>query len=411
MSAGASTGIGTGYFGAVLKELYSGQAIHNMVLKQHALLGMIKKNPKFFGDVYPQPIKYGVTQGRSKTFSKAKQNKSNSKFKRFNLERFSDYSLASIPNEVIEASENDKGAFVKALKDEFDSAILTARESAARDLYGTGSSSIGRIASGGISGAVITLSDADDALKFEPDMVLALSTADGGGSVRSGTITITSVDRSAGTITATGNITTGIATAAALDYIFVDGDYDLAMPGLLGWLPSTAPTSGDNFFGVDRSADPERLGGYRFDGTSLSIEEALIKCAAQLHARGANPEYVYVHYTDYSNLELSLGSKVQYVMPTAYTRADISFNGIKLNNPKGKPLTVLPDTYAVKGRAFMLQGSTWELHSLKDMIRILDLDGNKVLRDSDSDSVELRVGGYKVLGCSAPGWNANIQLY
>ena len=410
MSAGASSGIGIGYFGPVLKELYGGQTIENMVLKHHALLGMIKKNPNFFGDVYPQPIKYGLVQGRSHTFATAKANKSNSKYKRFNLERFADYSLASIPNEVIEASENDKGAFVRALKDEFDSAIETARESAARELYGNGSSSIGRIAAGGISGAVVTLSDPDDALKIEPDMYLVLSTADGGGTVKTGEVRVLSVDRSAGTFTCTGNVTTGIATAAPLDYIFVDGDYDLAAPGLSGWLPDTAPTAGDNFFGVDRSTDPERLGGLRFDGTSFSIEEALIKSASQLHARGASPDMVFLHYTDYANLEISLGSKVQYVMPTAAGRADISFQGIKLNNPKGKPLTVLPDTYARKNRAFMLTMSTWTLHSLKNMIRILDLDGNRVLRDSDADSVELRVGGYKVLGCSAPGWNANIQL-
>ena len=73
-------------------------------------------------------------------------------------------------------------------------------------------------------------------------------------------------------------------------------------------------------------------------------------------------------------------------------------------------MTVVPDTYARKDRAFMLQMDTWKLMSLKKAVRILDLDGNKFLRDSDADSVEIRVGGYKVLGCCAPGWNANIRL-
>ena len=44
------------------------------------------------------------------------------------------------------------------------------------------------------------------------------------------------------------------------------------------------------------------------------------------------------------------------------------------------------------------------------MIRILDLDGNKVLRESDADAVEVRSGGYKTLGCNAPGHNVNIKL-
>ena len=41
-------------------------------------------------------------------------------------------------------------------------------------------------------------------------------------------------------------------------------------------IPSSAPTAGDSFFSVDRSADSTRLAGIRFDGSSLPLEEALI---------------------------------------------------------------------------------------------------------------------------------------
>jgi hypothetical protein len=382
-----------------------------MVLKDHAFLAMLSKDEAFYGDVYPQPLIYGRPNGRSSTFTNAKANKTNSKLRKFNLERFADYALASIPNEVIEASENDKGAFVSALKVEVDGAILSAKESAAKDCYGTGTGSLGVIAATTVIGTpVMVLADAFDALYFEEGMTLQVSATNGGGAVRAGTLTVASVDRDGGTVTMTGNLTAGVAAIAVGDFVFQDGDYDLKMPGLSAWLPDTAPTLGDNFFGVDRSVDPERLAGLRFDGSSFSIEEALIKGASRLHARGANPDCVFVHYDDYSDLEVSLGAKVQYCFPQAAGRADISFKGIQLNTPKGRPLAVIPDTYARKGRGFMIQKSTWKLRSLKKMVRILDLDGNKFLRDSDADSVEIRVGGYKVLGCSAPGWNANIKL-
>ena len=52
------------------------------------------------------------------------------------------------------------------------------------------------------------------------------------------------------------------------------------LSGLGAWLPSSAPGSTDSFFGVNRSSDATRLGGIRFDGSSLPLEEALIGAAS-----------------------------------------------------------------------------------------------------------------------------------
>lgn len=393
----------------VLKELYGGQEVENMSLKDHAFWALVAKDPKFFGKIYPQPIQYSIPVGRSATFANAKANKTNSKFKQFALTRFPDYALVDIKNEDMEASENDKGAFVELLKTETDGAIEAAVESAARDVYGTGSGVVARLANAGVATAVATLASPRDALKFEEGMVIVLSAANGGGAVKAGSLTVLSVDRSAGTVTFTTTIVAGVASAAVTDYLFVQGDYDLKMPGLQGWLPATAPTVGDNFFGVDRSVDPDRLAGYRFDGSNMSVEEALITCQMDLYDRGGRPSHVFLASSDYANLEIQLGSKVQYVYPTAYGRADINFEGIKLHGRKG-PITVLNDIYCPGATGFMLQLNTWKLRSLKAPIRILAQDGNKYLRNSDADSEELRVGGYKVLGCKAPGFNARIAL-
>jgi hypothetical protein len=393
----------------VLKELYAGQTVENMSLKDHAFWAMVPKNPKFFGKIYPQPIQYSIPVGRSATFTNAKANKTNSKFRQFALVRYKDYALVNIDNEDMEASENDKGAFVELLKTETDGAIQAAVESAARDVYGTGSGVMARLNNAGVATAVAILLEPRDALKFEEGMVIVLSAANGGGAVKAGTLTVLSVERSAGTVTFTTTIVAGVATAAVNDFLFVQGDYDLKMPGLLGWLPTAAPTGGDNFFGVDRSVDPDRLGGYRFNGTTMSIEEALITCQMDMYDRGARPSHVFLSSADYANLEIQLGAKVQYIYPTAYGRADINFKGIQLHGRRGD-VTVLNDIYCPVGRGFMLQMNTWKLHSLKAPIRILAQDGNKYLRNSDADSEELRVGGYKVLGCGAPGWNANISL-
>ena len=54
--------------------------------------------------------------------------------------------------------------------------------------------------------------------------------------------------------------------------------------------------------------------------------------------------------------------------------------------------------------------NVWKLYSLGKAPRILDSDGMRFLRDSNADSVEVRVGYYAQLGCRAPGWNCNINL-
>ena len=44
------------------------------------------------------------------------------------------------------------------------------------------------------------------------------------------------------------------------------------------------------------------------------------------------------------------------------------------------------------------------------MPKVLDTDGLSMLRQSSSDGVEIRYGYYAQMGCSAPGYNINVQL-
>jgi len=393
-------------FDAALKQHYTADRVENMVYADNPLLAMMPKYEQFGGKNLPIPIIYGNPQGRSATFSNAQSNKTNSQLKDFVLTRASDYSLASISNEVLEASKGNANAFIEAATTEIDGAIQSATRSLAVSLYRNGSGSIGQVLSGG-TGTSFTLKNIDDVTNFEVGMELVFSTADGGGSVKSGNITVTKVDRD------TGVITTDAASAidggtghATNDYVFVQGDYDKKVKGLLAWVPSSAP-SATAFFGVDRTADATRLGGIRFDGSALPIEEALIGAASRVAREGGKPDVCFMNYSKFADLEKALGSKVQYV--DLKVSAEIGFRGIVINGPRG-PIKVIPDQNCPSDRAFMLQMNVWKLYSLGKAPKILDADGMKMLRDSSADSVEVRVGYYAQLGCRAPGWNANIKL-
>lgn len=393
-------------FASALKVHYTPQRVQNMVYRDNPLLAMIPKYEQFGGKNLPIPIKYGIPQGRSAQFSDAQANKTASKYKDFVLTRVKDYALASIDNETLEASKGDANAFLEAATSEIDGAIQSATRSLAISLYRKSSGSIGQIATTTtVATAIIILTDVESVTNFEVGQVLEASTADGGGSVKATERTVIAIDRDAGTVTVDSNLNSATAWAVN-DYLFVDGDYDSKISGLLSWIPSTAP-SATTFFSVDRSADVTRLGGLRFDGSALPIEEALIGAASRAAREGGKPDYCFMSYSKYADLEKALGSKVQYV--DMKVNPEIGFRGILINGPRG-PIKVVPDQNCPSDRCFMLQLDTWKLYSLGKAPQLLDSDGMKMLRESSADAVEVRVGYYAQLGCNAPGFNVNVKL-
>ena len=385
-------------FAAALKQHYTGEKIENMVYKDNPFLAMISKYEEFGGENLKLPIKYGIPQGRSATFVDAQNNKTSTKLKAFLLTRVSDYSLASITNETIEASKGNANAFIEAATTEIDGAIESATRSIAVALFGDGSGQIGVVGSVSTTTATddtITLATIQDITNFEVGMQLNFGTA----TTNKG---IDSVNRDTGVIVCDAN--TG---ASAAEVIYQDGDKDLMLTGLNGWLPSTAPAASESFFGVDRSSDTTRLGGIRFDASSLPLEEGLIGAAARVAREGGKPDVCFVNYSNFADLEKALGSKVSYV--DVKVNPEIGFRGILIHGPRG-PIKVIPDQNCPNNVAFMLQMDVWKLYSLGKAPKILDSDGLKFLRESAADAVEVRVGYYAQLGCRGPGYNARIAL-
>ena len=393
-------------FAAALKQHYTSQRIENMVYKDNPFLAMVSKYESFGGENLKLPIKYGIPQGRSATFTDALDNKSNTQLKAFLLTRKANYSLADIDNETLEASKGNANAFIEAATTEIDGAIESATRSLAISLFGDGGGSIGQIDTT-VAGTTLTLNQADDITNFEVGMQIDFYTAATGGTVRSGgPLTIDAVNRDAGSMTVSANLNT-ITGLTALDYIVPEGDYDLMLSGLEAWVPSTAPSSTDSFFGVNRSADATRLGGIRFAGGSLPLEEALIGAASRAAREGGKPDVCFMNYSNFADLEKALGSKVSYV--NIKVKPEIGFRGIEINGPRGV-IKVIPDQNCPKDVAFMLDMSMWKLYSLGKAPKILDPDGLRFLRVSTADSVEVRVGYYAQLGCRGPGYNVRIAL-
>ena len=396
-------------YDAMLKEYYHKKRVANLAYTEQPFMAMLPKNEAAVGDVIVVPVKYSDPHGRGATFSSAQANKGNGRQVKFNVTRQRYYSFASVDNEAIYSSEND-GAFEKALKQEIDRAMNSAAQAMEIQLFRNGSGSIGQISSGStVASTTITLADTSEIVNFEVGSEVVASSADGGGSVRVGSATVTGVDRDAGTVTTDANWSAQITGCSTSDYLFVQGDPDLAISGLADWLPLTAPSAGESFFGVDRSVDTVRLSGVRYTGTSDPVEEVLIELASRVGRHGGRPDTAFVSFTQFANLEKALGAKVSYAQVQAYKQAEIGFKSMLVHGPAGE-IKIVPHRHCPNNRLYMLQMDTWHLLSLGMCPRFLDSDGLKMLRESDRDGVEVRCGWYAQLACDAPGKNGVASL-
>lgn len=401
---------------AALKELYSGQVVENLVYAHNPLLAMMPKFTEFGGKNKPIPIINGVTQGRSSNFANAQANQTALSIQEFFLTRKKDYSLATIDNETALASATDHMAFLNGSKIQIDGAFHAITLSQSSALFRSGTGSIGQITS--IASGVITLTQSLDVTQFEIGQTLQANATDGGATPRAALGYVIAVNRAppgtvgGGTVTVStsqGGAAASPAAWAANDFLLVQGDLNAKISGLAAWLPQTPPTTGDNFYGVDRSIDTVRLAGLVYNGSAQSIEEALIDASTELGLNGGKPSDCVTNYRSFAALDKALGSKVQYIDHKG--PAEISFKGIQIFGSNGV-INVWPDRSCQAQTAYLLQMDTWCLESLGDAPQILTYgkEGLEMLRLNNSDAVELRVGYYANLRTNAPGWNSNVIL-
>ena len=390
-----------------LKQYYRGKEVEKVVYDSHPFMELVPKDEKFRGKNAPIPVYYTRPQGRSATFATAQSNASASKIGEFLLTRVSNYGVATISGEAVAASEGDRYSFLNAMTTEIDGVMRSVGDSISKALFRDGSGAIGRVNNSSFSTTALDLVTDMDSLNFEVGMVLQVSGTKSGGSVRTGTLTVNAVNSGAASnqITMSGNLS-GWSSVAQNDYIYQAGDYDGAITGLEGWLPATAPGS-TAFFGQDRTADISRLSGQRYDGSSDTILEALIEGAALAAREGGKPDYLFCSFADFVSIEKAMNAQVQREVKQSDSIS--GYRSLEFYAPHGV-VKVVPDKDCPGGTAYLLQLNNWSLMSIGPAVQLTELDGNRVLRQSSDDGIEVRVHSYAQLGCDAPGHNCVITL-
>ncbi len=377
-----------------LREAYEDTGL-DILAKDHVLLGLIDSDTKFYETKKRIPIKYGNPQGASPVFATAQTNAFASKADAFELTRKNIYQVANIDGEMIEQAAVGKGEeFLNEICGILDNSMVEVTNRIALSVYRSGGAAIGQVGSG--TASPITMLNIEEVDNLEIGMVIAANDTNDAVSMKSGTGVITAIDYNTGIVTYTGTIT----SLAVNDYIFVDGFAGAAADGLEGWCPESAPGATE-FYGVVRNVN-SRLGGTRLDCSLMQPEEVF----ERVNARGARltkkPSVWMVHPTDLANMNINLASQKTIVDSRHY---DFGFEGLAAYGAK-----IVPDTDCQRGVMWGVPLDHFKMYSLGAAPKILNADGNNLLRAAAADKYEGRVGARYNFGCNAPGLIVRAKL-
>lgn len=419
---------------AALKELYVDDKdyMKNIVYAKNPWLAMIPKNESpdgFAGKYIPVPLEYGNPQGRSHTFTNAQNQQTASDVISYFVYAVQDYQLVTITNLLMEQTKTNAGAFVDEASRTMDNGFRNLSNNMAFELFYGGTASRGQVSSAGVTltGSTLSflLSNSQAVVQFEVGMTLQASATDGGAALQNtpGTIDaiqIISVNRGTGAIS--GTVVQGVPGTSwgANDYLQVLGDIGiggsttiagmLGLSGMAAWVPVVDPPSNDNFWGVNRSADPTRLAGLRYNASAFTIEQGITNALAFGNREGASFDLIVIDFVSYSTLVNELGAKVQYVQ-LEHDEVEVAFEAIHFHSAYGK-IPVLADRSCQPQTAWCVTTDTWKLRTLGKAPHILTygMEGLEGLRVGNADALEIRIAYYGNVINSAPGYNMNVAL-
>lgn len=397
---------------AILKENYTKDTIMDLARKKDWFRSKIKKSTNIGGENYKVPMITSLTPRRSCDFAVAQVSISDTAgYDAFDLTLAQDYAVASWTGKVLRQTEGDANAFARILKLEMDRAIRAAYRSQALKLYRSGTGSVATIASTAtVASLVLILANPSDAHNFERGEQVGASATDGSALRGSPSyVTITAVDRVAGTISTTGsNWSSQIASLATGDFLYKRGDAQnagskVAMEGWLSYGPAASTALSSPFYGVTRSNDQSRLACVFKDNSTdqKPIDEFLVDCVSEILANGSDPDFATLNPRKFRTLINRAQTKL---VRSENRKAQVGFGSVELLCDDGV-VPVYSDINAPEPNVFMGQMDTWELVSPGESIGILEDDKNEILRVYNADQYEVRIGGYPQLACHAPGFN------
>ncbi len=263
-----------------------------------------------------------------------------------------------------------------------DSAVVGLQKKVLTQIYRTGTGSVSTVstasgASASASNFYLPLANTLDINSFEIGDVVVASAADG-GSLRSGSATVTGLDLNTGSLVTTTTWSTAITSLTTGDYIYrcsadaSNGGAAQVLQGYLAWSPASTAALTVSFFSVTRSVNQGKLAGVFYDNstTGSSYTEALLQTAKQVQSNGARKKLklIIMHPDDRTVLESENSTKILYNKggDSAMKAGDlqIGFGEAALMTSWG-PVIIKTSIFAVAKLAMFVSPETWTYRKLR----------------------------------------------
>lgn len=383
--AGASNETSVEY---IYKRKYSDRQVADMTMRDHARYASIEKRDDYEGDSYNYSMKYGNPQGTGADFATALAAVTSSKGKKLSMTERTRYGFISLGGTaMLKARRKGDGAFLELVSTETDGIIRTMGQDNAHSLYRNGSGARGRILS--INGNVLQLANIHDAIFFQEGMELVGDNNAAGTSANAGSCDVTKVNRRLGQVTVS---TVASANLIVDDYLFKSADAggSTCFDGLDTLIPLTAPSSGESFRGIDRTADVEMLAGIRIDDSSETLENniGLAMIDMMTWATEKNRIKFYAHPRKVFDIARRGNGKVSY--DDAGGTLSWGFQKIEVVTSYGT-VPVIADPDCPYASCWGVSEADEVLHTLGEVVHVIRDDGQKFIRLGTSDGIRMDV--------------------
>lgn len=420
-----------GAFNAAYKHIYNPKRVEMILYRTRPFLKKLEKRDGMGGDNYNHTIFYEAPQGGSVDFATAQNNQvESSQGARMIINRGREYAAIQISNEEMAASEiGPEGSLLQKKKTETDNVLNEMGRRIDIACHGAGCGVLASFTTpASLTGVnTITLDVPALYMRFSVKLFLQCSSTNNLNgtpntllnSGASAQIVGVSEGNVTSTLTLDQNLTTAWPSIATSTQYFLLRKGDNvgfgqniifgSVSGLKAWLPIVAPTTGDAFWGFDRSVDAQKLSGIRYVAQQgEKYEQTFMNASAQAYLAGANPSLILVNPLDWAKYTTELGNKVRFEDDPA--DQTIGARRLMVRGQGGTDLELVSDPQVDPGLFYMLDMDTWFLFHLRGVPHLDESDGRPAARVYGTDAITFRWRSWHQLICTAPGYNVVGQF-
>jgi hypothetical protein len=396
---------------AFFKTRFPDREVQNLVCYDKPLLSALSKKDDLEGVETLIPFQLDTPQGMSAALVTALTNVTTSVAKRWVITPGSYYGGLTIDAKSMMASRSNQGAWIRLREREYAGQLESMGQEFEKQLWGDGTGSMGTLDADPGTGTDWSLTRAEDSINLHLGMRFLVYANSSGfpGTVRAGgPYIVATINEDTGDFTTTAAANAAIASG---DHLVREGDVDLTVKGVQAWVPVATPGA-TAFFGLDRTVAPQKMAGWRgtWKGT---IEETAKALDAKIRRKKQAATTLWLSYSNFNRLDLELGARGMREADS--TSGNFGRNTLKMTSPGGG-LTIRTGPYVPEHGGYMLDMSTWAIHTLGALPHLVQDDGMTAVRigggvaASAVDGIEIRLRAFWQLVCDNPYANGYFPI-